>query len=195
MTTTRENRQGFRRAVLCAVAVVSAMASAHAETADKSTAAVTANLDPVVQKLKQETLSIGIAAQRADEDRRYPLATRTCIDISDGVTSLLLHEITVTIDDGQPTHYVYDNSASLALIRGGLHRLLELNVAAGTHRLHADFSASYVASQPWDPAITGSFDQYFDKVDGQPLTVELALGKANDASPPALSLRTWSAAQ
>ena len=194
MTTTRESRQGRLRAVLYAVFVASSLASSHTGAADTGAAAPAATLDPLVQKLKQETLSIGIAAQRADENRRFPPATRTCIDVSDSVPTLLLHEITVTIDDGQPYHYVYDNTASSALTHGGLHRLLELNLASGTHRVHAEFSATALGSQPWEPAITGSFDQYFDKAEGQPLTVELALGKPSDASPPALTLRPWSAA-
>jgi len=185
------SRPTVPRVAWCLLLLAAALPQALAATGDAGGAAA-----PVqdLERLKLDVIAVDSTARRLEESILYPAPARLTIDVSDGVPGLLLHEVTVTLDNDPPVHYVCDNRAAQALTHGGLQRVLEYNIAPGTHHLHAEFSATLGDSPPSAAPVTGTFDQSFEKARGEPLLLELALAKDDRWSAPAFNLHYWTAA-
>ena len=68
--------------------------------------------DQRIQKLKEQALDITWREQAIDKQFEYPPVDRVIVYVGDGVTGMLLKEISVSIDNSAPTHYEFSELES-----------------------------------------------------------------------------------
>ena len=182
-----------RRGIWALSLMLGAATLAHADTPTPGGDSETHQLDVEIQQYKQQALDINRDALNAEEDYLYPIYTRLAVGVSVNVSGLLLHEVKLSLDGGQPVDYTFENTESIALLKSkGLDRLMRANAANGQHRLHAEFEASFADSKPNDPPLRGTLDQTFVK-DDQTRMVEVIVGHGSPFGKPELSMKIWSA--
>lgn len=196
MTLLSQTRAGNGvRAAWLSLALVACMPLAHADTPIAGDDTDALALDAKIQQLKKAALDVNRDALAAERDYLYPVYTRLAIGVSVNISALLIHHLTVRIDDQEPIQVVFDNAESIALLKSkGIYPVARLNLANGEHRISAQFDATYADSKPADPPVSGQIDQRFKK-DEHLTTVELQLGHGAPFSKPELVLKTWSAPQ
>ncbi|HZP11601.1 MAG TPA: tetratricopeptide repeat protein [Nevskiaceae bacterium] len=152
------------------VALMAATTIAFAATAPSASTATPNASDPGAIKVDQSVQDIKDAAVVLDRDLLtldetllYPDITRVSVYIGVKVGGFMLSSMSVALDDGQLVTYNYTDSESRALLKGGLHRLLRVNMQPGAHRVHAEFAGKFIDAQPKDPPIKGAVDRVFDK--------------------------------
>lgn len=87
---------------------------------------------------------------------------------------LILRRVRVQIDDDAPLEYEYSALETAALQNGGRHRLLQMSLPAGAHRLRIALIARHVDALPQTPRVDATVDYPFDKAAG-PLTLDVSL--------------------
>ncbi len=174
------------RSMLAALLLTSAWGSAHAGTGDGIV-----RPDSSLQQIKYEAVGFEADLQKLDRNLRFPPADRVTIDASVNAPDLQLQSFEVSVDGAPAVRQIYSHVEAIAFRSGGLQRVLTISAAPGTHRLHVTFSAMPNGGSPLNPTISGSFDQSFEKLAGQPLTLELALVRDDARSAPALRRRSW----
>ena len=152
------------------------------------------DVDQSIQKLKEQSLDVIQQAQSLEQNFLYPENNRVSVYVGVSISSMLIKDISVSIDDSAPTTYQYREGESITLQDRGLHLLMRINAAAGRHHIHAQFTAQYSDAKPIDPPFTGSYDGYFDKTQ-QPAELELELRREGYLTRPELKFHDWRAAQ
>lgn len=148
-------------------------------------------LDQSIQSLKDEVLQFNREAQTAEQDVLYPSQTRVSVFLGVRVSALLIKDISIAFDDGGPQKLSYtDNQAKSFLQNNGIHRMLLANLAPGSHRIRAEFSARFADDKPDAAPITGSYEAIFDK-GYREAELELVLARSSRLSKPTLSLKQW----
>lgn len=188
---TKRKTLGVWRCVLAAMSLLSV-----AVLADPPAAGPTAqDVDQNIQKLKQQALDIDQQALAVQSQFLYPERTRVNLYVSVLIPGMLIKDITVSVDGGQPLHHSYTEKESQVLQEGGMFLLTQLRAEPGSgHRVHAEFTAQYADAKLGDPPFTGSYDGSFDKTE-LPADIELALLRMGYLSPPELKLKDWRPAQ
>ncbi len=140
------------------------------------------NLDAIIQGLKQETLGLNVELQRVEDDFSFPQHSALSVYIgSTENNAAFLSSVTVTVDNTTPSQYSYSQQESRGLLKGGLHRLLRLNVAPGLHRVRVQFQSKQLIKDKQVVDITGAasieaFEGSFVK-GAQEAEIELRYGK------------------
>jgi hypothetical protein len=121
--------------------------------------------------------------------RAQPAPPSDALELYIGNTdeSLLLRQLTVWIDDAPPLRYDYSDGEAFALHQGGLHRFPLPALAAGPHRLRADFAARYADAPPDYWRAAGSVERKLT-LDGGPQLLELELVKGSYIGKPELQV-------
>jgi hypothetical protein len=184
---TKRKTLGAWRCVLAAAALLPvAVLGQQPQAADPAAQEVDQN----IQKLKEQALDINQQALRVEEDFLYPASNRVSVYVGVLIPGMLISDISVSIDGGEPIRYPYTAKESQTLQDGGLHLLKRLSASPGSHRIHAEFIAKYSGTKSSDPPFTGSYDGSFDKAD-LPVDLELALVRVGYLTKPELKLRNW----
>jgi hypothetical protein len=155
------------------------------------------DLDQAIQALKQEVLDIDSRGKGIEQNTLYPAFSRVTVYVGVTVKTLQLRTISVSIDDGNTVTYQVNDDEARALQDGkvgGLLTLLRANAGPGTHRLKADFTASYFESKPETAPMHGHYEAFFTK-DQDPAELELTIEQNGFRADPALKLRDWKAAR
>lgn len=148
-------------------------------------------LDGIIQGLKNEAVEFNREAQNVEQDVLYPEHRRAVIYVSNKVSHLLIKEITITVNDGQPaTHQYDDRSARALLVSEGFHRVATVNVAPGSHRIRAEFKAQFVDDEKDKGLVTGSLEEIFEKTQTA-AAIELRISRLSRIASPKLSLVSW----
>lgn len=184
---TKRKTLGVWRRVLAAMSLLPVAILADAPTAGPTAQ----DVDQNIQQLKRQALDIDQQALAAQSQFLYPARTRVSVYVSVLIPGMLIKDITVSVDGGQPLHHVYTERESQVLQDGGLFLLTQLHAEPGSsHRVHAEFTAQYADAKLGDPPFTGSYDGNFDKTE-QPADIELALLRMGYLSPPEIKLKDW----
>ncbi|MDB5973130.1 MAG: hypothetical protein JWQ90_5580 [Hydrocarboniphaga sp.] len=186
--------RGHKTLRLTLAALVLGLAPGTAAWADTETDAAL-QLDQNIQVLKDEALQFSRDAQLADEDFNYPPYSRVDVYVSVETAALLMHTISISIDDANTVHYDYSETDAKALLKSkGLQRIGRFNVIKGSHKLHAEYVGNYADAKPGETAFADRIDVVFDKSQ-TPVTLELIVGKANRGGKPILRLKEWRASK
>lgn len=94
--------------------------------------------------------------------------------VGEQAENLILRRVRVQIDDDAPLEYEYSAFETAALQNGGRHRLLQMPLPAGAHRLRIALIARHVDALPQTPRVDATVDYPFNKAAG-PLTVDVSL--------------------
>ena len=146
-------------------------------------------IDLNLRQLKEEAVNVKAELQLTEQTLLYPDTSRVIVYFGVPIPGLLVQSISVTIDDGKPFVYRYDNLEAIALQTRGLQPLLKLNAGYGRHRIVADVAAQF-ADQPNAAPVISHVDSTFTK-DRAPLSVELSMSRDSVVSRPALRMREW----
>ena len=152
------------------------------------------DVDQSIQKLKEQSLDVIQQAQSLEQNFLYPEQNRVSVYVGVSISSMLIKDISVSIDDSTPTTYQFREGESITLQDRGLHLLMRINAPSGRHHIRAQFTSQYSDAKPTDPPFTGSYDGYFSKTE-QPAEIELELRRDGYVSRPELKLHDWRAAQ
>lgn len=148
-------------------------------------------LDGIIETLKKDAVEFNSEAQDIEQTVLYPAQTRTSVYVSCNVSKLLLQNVTVTIDEGKPVRYDYDDRAAKALLLSdGMHRILLTNVEPGSHRIRVEFRAQFADADAGDTPLTGRFEESFEKT-RKPADLELSISRYTRLSKPKMSLVVW----
>ena len=134
-------------------------------------------LDAAIQDLKEETLALNVELQQLEDDFAFPQhsALSVYVGSTENNPAFLNHAV-VTIDNAAPVKYSYGDLESRGLLKGGLHRILRANVAAGTHRVRIEFKGKPIELAAASTEVSEVFEATFDK--GQlEAEIELRFGK------------------
>jgi hypothetical protein len=164
----------------------------RASAADTPTLEETAiKLDGIVESIKKEAVNFNQEAQDIERSVLYPERTRTSIYVSNNISQLLLHSVTLTINDGQPVRHDYsERSARALLLSDGLHRVLLTNLEPGTHRIRAEFRGRFADDKKTEPTVTARFEGEFEKT-RRPAELELRIARNSRISRPQMGLVIW----
>lgn len=134
-------------------------------------------LDAAIQDLKEETLALNVELQRLEDDFAFPQHSALSVYVSsiENNAAFLNHAV-VTIDNAAPAKYSYSDLESRGLLKGGVHRILRANVAAGTHRVRVEFKGKPIELAKASTEVSEVFEATFEK--GQlEAEIELRFGK------------------
>jgi hypothetical protein len=192
------NRKQFRDWGVAAIAFFAVLpAAVPAQSGD----AAIADQDRAIQALKEQALDVEQKAQSLEDDLVYPASSRVSVYVGEEIPGILLKQITVSIDNGEPVSYTYKEQEALALSVKGIHRVLRINTTPGAHRIHAAYSAQFADARDQQEPFSGSYDGFFEKGPWA-AAVELELESGTPVSPaavgrakPELKMRDWRAAQ
>src|SRR5690242_8948255 len=117
-----------------------------------------------LQALKAESIRLGAELDAAERALLYPVGTLVTVHVAVRGSGFLLDSVSVRIDGAEPQRHDYAGSEALALLEnGGWHRLAQLRLAPGTHRLQAEFSGHFHDARAGDAPLTGRVEAQFDK--------------------------------
>lgn len=151
----------------------------------------TVKLDGLIESIKDEAVEFNREAQDIERTVLYPERTRTSIYVSNRISQLVLHHITISIDGGQPVRHDFSEaSAKALLISDGFYRVLMTNLEPGPHRIKADIRGRFADDAPEDPAVVASFEQEFEKT-RRPAELELRVARNTRISRAQIGLVDW----
>lgn len=138
--------------------------------------------------LAGEVLDFDRAALGVEQRLGHADLAGLSVYIGSEADDLLLRRVSLRIDDQEALSYEYGADESDALRARGLHRLLSVPVAPGSHRLRIELIARHVDARPQTPRIRALLDQRFDKTDLAQV-LEVTLSGGGMVREPALRLR------
>lgn len=186
--TTGPILHGHLRAAVLAFCLPACAFAATPPPVDEATL----KLDTSIQALKGEVLDIHQRALDEEEKFLYPEVSRVNVYVGVKVSGLLLNDMTITIDDGEPALHSYDTIEAIVLQRRGLQRLVRINAAPGSHRIRGEFTAHYADARPEAPLVRGRYEAVFEKT-LDPAELEFTIVQDGFAGSPILKLRDWRA--
>lgn len=173
-------------ALACPLAGAAAAAGAGGDLDEEAL-----RLDQQVQVLKDEVLEFNREAQRAEDAVLFPAHSRLSIYVGVRVSGLLAREVTVSLDDGAPQTYTYEDRDAKALLGNQhLQRVLRANVEPGPHRIRVSFTGEWADADEDDEPVTDVYEGIFDKGKTE-AELELLLARESRVAKPRLALRQW----
>ncbi|WP_420465055.1 hypothetical protein [Panacagrimonas sp.] len=152
-------------------------------------------LDLAIQALKDEVIELNRDAQLAEETHLYPPETRLSVYVSTRLPNLLLQEVSLSVDNGAPIVYRYDDRDARALLAtDALQRLARLNVERGNHGIKVVFAGQFVEEKKEPVAVAGEFVGTFEK-GIEPAEVEVQIVAGARRNEPDVRLRQWKAVE
>ena len=128
-------------AVTQPVANAESTAAAGAEAPAAAPAEDFKSLDQEVQSLKKEVLDLNRELFVLEEELLFPANTQVAVFVSMDVGEFFaLDSVTLKLDNKEVANYLYTERESLALLKGGVHRVFIGNLKAGDHELLALFT-------------------------------------------------------
>ena len=116
-------------------------------------------------------------------------ASASTVYIGSQVADLQVLEVTFQIDAVKPVRYSYSPAESAALQNRGLHKLTEVQLAPGSHRLYIDYAARGQDDRPGVPRLRSRLVQNIDApAAGSPIVIEVKAGSLG--GDPSLELRS-----
>lgn len=153
------------------------LACGAAHAADPEMAERAAQLDRTIQALKDEVIEYNRDAQRLEDENLIPDHLRLSVYLRMEIGGILLTQSAVTIDDGAPAIYRYDERSARALLDDEVsQRLLTVPVSPGAHHIKISVTGSFADADPEDPPLTLSYEAIFDK-GLDPSELEFRLGR------------------
>jgi hypothetical protein len=143
-------------------------------------------LDTTLQGLKEETVALNRDLDSLQQAVSFPLESRVSFYVINRVGGFLIDQVTVIVNDGNPTIHDYTDSESRALLNDGWHRILTMRLDPGTYRLHVEFKGHFFDARQTDPPLFGKMDQLFEK-GLSPLDKFLPIARNTRLDRPALS--------
>lgn len=182
----------LRPLCVCALLAFTAMGARAVEPAPADEGAIT--LDQTVQAVKDETIQFNRDALMAEEAFLYPSQTRLSVYLSTTLKNVLLTDISLVLDDGEPVAYRYGDKDSRALLtKGAMQRLILTNVERGSHRLRVSYNGNYTTTDDEPEPVAGQFEAVFTKGLAA-AEIELELYRGRSRIEPAMKLKEWRAA-
>lgn len=144
-------------------------------------------LDQTIQVLKDEATQLEGDAQAARRKHLFPPSSSVAIYLSNSVRNLLLEEVRLSIDGGEPIVHRYDPFSSRALlVDGALQELALINVERGRHEIELNLSGELAKGDRLNSTYTAIFDKRFDANE-----IELEILPGKRGGPPAFRVREW----
>ena len=127
--------------------------------------------------LVMEALDIERLAVRLDAAAAPSAQASTPVYIGSQVNDLQVLEVTFQIDTVKPVRYGYSPAESLALNEHGLHKLTQIELTPGQHRLYIDYAARGDDDRPGVPRLRSRLVQTIEApAPGQPLVIAVKPG-------------------
>lgn len=127
--------------------------------------------------LVAEALDIERLALRLDPAATQSTQTLTPVYIGSQVNDLHVLEVTFQVDAVKPVRYAYSPAESAALNERGLHKLAQIELTPGQHRLYIDYAARGDDDRPGVPRIRSRLVQTIEApAAGQPLVIAVKPG-------------------
>jgi hypothetical protein len=118
------------------------------------------NLDKRIQNTKQEVLELNRDLFVLEEELLFPASTQVAVFLSVDVGEFFqLDSVQLKLDNKVVTNYLYTERESVALLRGGVHRLYMGNLRAGKHELVAVFTGKGPHERDYRRATTLVFEK------------------------------------
>lgn len=146
--------------------------------------------DAPTEALKNKVLELDSQIQTLQQQMVYPAYSRVSLYVGVRIPNLLIRKIQVSIDGGTPVTVEYHRGQSIALLRGGLDRILRINVKPGLHRVHATFTGQYDQAKKGKPPVKMELNAAFRKKD-QPVQLEVQVYNSGFIASPHLRLLQW----
>jgi hypothetical protein len=172
-----------------------ALCTGLAHAAEAPTLEETAiKLDGIIESIKKQAVNFNQEAQDIERAALYPDRTRVSVYLSNNISQLLLHNVTITLNDGQPVRYDFgDRSARALLLSDGLHRTLLTNLEPGKHRIRAEIRGRFADDNKKEPTVSARFEGEFEKT-RRPAELELRIARNSRLSKPQIGLVVWTPA-
>ena len=145
------------------------------------------SLDREIQVLKKEVLELSRDLRLLEEDVLYPDDQQLVVFVSPPADAVIrLNEVTITLGGQQLVRHVYSMQELTALQEGGVHRLYQGRLAAGSHYL--DITLAGVKAD--GEAIVAETLAKITKRTA-PKFLELQLVPGSEGQPPGITVNTW----
>ncbi|MDZ4077164.1 MULTISPECIES: tetratricopeptide repeat protein [Hydrocarboniphaga] len=127
--------------------------------------------------LVMEALDIERLAMQLDPAASPSAQALTPIYIGSQAGEVQVLEVTFQIDAVKPVRYAYSPAESAALNERGLHKLTQIPLAPGQHRLYIDYAARGDDDRPGVPRLRSRLVQTIEApAAGQPIVIEVKPG-------------------
>jgi hypothetical protein len=152
-------------------------------------------VDKEIRSLTAAVLEIDQDARSIEEQGRSPDDDVLIVYVGSRAKDLQLRGVSVQIDRATPIYHQYSDQQSNSLQSGmALHRLVEMPLVPGSHRLRVEFVADEVGAKLNTSSLRTSIDRSFQK-QGTAALIELDLVQEGLFNKPAVTLREWSQGQ
>ena len=116
-------------------------------------------MDRRVRDIKQESISLMREMAVAEARIRCPMHSCAHVYTTVRVSGFLLDEIEISVDGAPGVGHAYDASESRALLKGGYHQVLRLNLDPGAHTLRTTILGHFADAGVDEPPIRETIEQ------------------------------------
>ena len=150
-------------------------------------AAGESSLPSDLQDLKSEVLSLNSEVTKLENELLFPSSSTTVLRGVNAGSKIRLVDVKLSVDDQIVSYHAYSEQETVALSKGGLHRLFMGNVNSGTHSMQAVVTAYDANGKDFQRTVNYSFSK-----NSLRKIVEIKASNDNSNVQPALfSFREW----
>jgi hypothetical protein len=150
-------------------------------------AAGESSLPSDLQDLKSEVLSLNSEVTKLENELLFPSSSTTVLMGVNAGSKIRLVDVKLSVDDQIVSYHAYSEQETVALSKGGLHRLFMGNVNSGTHSMQAVVTAYDANGKDFQRTVNYSFSK-----NSLRKIVEIkASNDSSNAQPALFSFREW----
>nr|MBP8111031.1 hypothetical protein [Agitococcus sp.] len=122
-------------------------------------AAGESSLPSDLQDLKSEVLSLNSEVTKLENELLFPSSSTTVLMGVNAGSKIRLVDVKLSVDDQIVSYHAYSEQETVALSKGGLHRLFMGNVNSGTHSMQAVVTAYEANGKDFQRTVNYSFSK------------------------------------
>lgn len=112
-----------------------------------------------LQDLKSELLSLNRDISQLENDLLFPSTSTAILLGVDAGSKVRLVDVKLSVDDQNVGYHAYSEQETLALNKGGLHKVFQGNFNSGNHTLTAVITAYDARGRDFQKTVTYSFSK------------------------------------
>ena len=152
-----------------------------------SLAAGESSLPSDLQDLKSDVLSLNRDITQLESELLFPSSSTTILVGVNAGSKVRLVDVKLSINDQIVSYHAYSEQETVALTKGGLHRLFLGNINSGSHNLQATFTAYDANGKDFQRTVTHNFSK-----NNLRKIIEIKAGDDSTRAQPAqFSFREW----
>jgi len=149
--------------------------------------AVEKSIQTEAEQLKKEVIDLNRELFKLEEELLFPTNTQFTIFLSvDPKSRFVVDSVEVQLDGKMATSYLYRESETIALAKGGVQRLYVGNLASGPHKIIANLNGQGSNKRYFKRNKIFTFDK-----DNKAKYIELIITESGVTAEPVFKIKEW----